>query len=356
MSSSPRSSNSSKISRLRLPAIAALVALAPGCSPVDEWRENERFAMGTAVVSVHRSDPETDERALQVQVDSLLAREGSDYYAWGNGELARLNTALAAGESFSASPELVALLEHAGSLSRRSGGRFDPGVGAMVEAWGFHDARNEPSQPPAQLLAAWTEMPRSIADLAIDGDRIGSEHPLVIDLGGIAKGAIVDRVLEVFARAGVEDVLVDAGGDVRVLGRRGDRAWTIGIQAPRAATDLIGSIELRSGEAAFTSGDYERYFDTAAGRSHHLLDPRSGLPATHTQAVTVLAENGALADAAATALFVAGPEDWRAVAMALGISHVLRVGADGVIEMTDAMRERVRMQAGAEPATMSTGP
>jgi thiamine biosynthesis lipoprotein len=206
--------------------------------------------------------------------------------------------------------------------------------------------------PSAEFLANWAAAPAGIAELDIQGNRIAAARSIVVDLGGIAKGEIVDRLLELFVRAGIHDALVDAGGDVRVIGSRGGRAWTIGVQSPRAAEDLLGSIELRDGEAAFTSGDYERYFDSDSGRSHHLLDPRTGRPATHTQAVTVLAANGALADAAATAIFVAGPENWRATASALGITHVLRVGADGAIEMTPAMRERVRMHAPREPATM----
>ncbi|MGD8325090.1 MAG: FAD:protein FMN transferase, partial [Gammaproteobacteria bacterium] len=175
---------------------------------------------------------------------------------------------------------------------------------------------------------------------------------LLIDLGGIAKGEVVDRLLDLFAAAGIENVLVNAGGDVRVRGRRGERQWTIGIQSPRA-DGLLGSITLNDGEAAFTSGDYERYFDSDEGRSHHLLDPISGRPATHTQATTVIAGNGALADAAATALFVAGPARWRRIAAALGIELALRVDADGHVEMTPAMRERVRMQGTEEPATMT---
>ncbi len=308
--------------------------------------------MGTWVDTVYPAPDQADGRLIGTRVDELLSRFEIDYYAWADGELGRLNAALAAGSDFSASPQLVDLLERARDLSRASDGFFDPGVGALVEAWGFHSADTEPREPAAAFLDAWSRAHPSIADLQVDGLRLSAASTdLLIDLGGIAKGEVVDRILEALAAVGVEDVLVNAGGDVRVLGMRGARNWTIGIQSPRAA-ELLGSVPLYDAEAAFTSGDYERFFETDDGRRHHLIDPRTGQPATHTQAVTVIASNGALADAAATALFVAGPEHWRRIAAALGVEYVLRVDASGGIEMTPAMRERVRMQATEEPATM----
>src|SRR5690606_26515858 len=119
------------------------------------------------------------------------------------------------------------------------------------------------------------------------------------------------------ASRGIGDAIVNAGGDLRVLGRRKGRPWRIGIQDPRADT-VLGVIELEDGDAAFTSGDYERFIDDADGRAHHILDPRTGRPAADTRAITVIARRGVHADAAATALLVAG-DQWPATAEALGI-------------------------------------
>ena len=308
--------------------------------------------MGTWVDTIHpRLDSPADVR-LQDELENRLQRYAIDYYAWADGELGRLNAALAQAQTFEASAELTSLLNRARELSARSEGYFDPGVGEIVAAWGFHRGGAVQQEPPQALLDRWADDPPGIADLQITGNRIGSARPLVVDLGGIAKGEVVDRLLDVFTAAGVHDVLVDAGGDVRVLGSRGERNWTIGIQAPRAPAGVLGAIRLHDGEAAFTSGDYEKYFAAESGRQHHLLDPRDGRPAIHTQAVTVIADNGALADAAATAIFVAGPQNWRRIAAALDIAYVLRVDASGEVDMTAAMRERVSMQADAEPATI----
>jgi thiamine biosynthesis lipoprotein len=148
---------------------------------------------------------------------------------------------------------------------------------------------------------------------------------------------------------------VNAGGDLRVLGARGDLRWRIGIQAPRAA-GLLGIVELTPGEAAFTSGDYERYYEYEGGRMHHILDPSTGYPVSHTQAVTVIAADGATADAAATALLVAGPDSWRGMAAKLGIAMVLRVDASGRIEATPQMRERLQTDGAAGSDILVVGP
>lgn len=344
-----RSSNISAVSRW-LPAVAATL-WAAGCAEDYGWIEQRRYAMGTWVDTIYPA-AQAGQQALQAELDQLIDEFARDYYAWADGELGRLNAALGAGSDFVASHAMAQLLTYSQELAADSDGHFDPGVGAMVEAWGFHSADAIPEQPPAAVLSRWQEHRASIAGLQISERQISAPGgPLLLDLGGIAKGEIVDRLLRRLTQAGVENALVNAGGDVRVIGRRGDRKWSIGIQAPRAA-ELLGRIELHSGEAVFTSGDYERFFDADDERHHHLLSPRSGLPATHTQAVTVIAESGALADAAATAIFVSGPAEWRTIAQSLGIRYVLRVDADGAVEMTAPMRERVRMQAAMETATM----
>lgn len=351
MSSLQPSSSASRTSFAIFAAFAC--AFVAACADTGEWAQQRRFAMGTWVDTIYFSPDEQTLDRIDTELDEFLRQYEVDYYAWADGELGRLNAALASGRQFVASTELGKLLERSRDLSVSSGGFFDPGVGALVEAWGFHSAESDPREPDQDFLNAWRRSHPSITDLRFDGLTLSTTTTqLLIDLGGIAKGEFVDRVLERFVAAGFSDVLVNAGGDVRAIGQRGERKWSVGIQAPRAP-GLLGSIALEDGEAAFTSGDYERYYEADDGRRHHLIDPVTGLPATHTQAVTVIADNGALADAAATALFVAGPAHWRNVAAALGIVYVLRVDASGSIEMTPKMRERVRMQAAAETATMT---
>jgi FAD:protein FMN transferase len=97
-----------------------------------------------------------------------------------------------------------------------------------------------------------------------------------------------------------------------------------------------------------TSGDYERWFEHGGRRYHHLLDPRSGVPASGLQAVTVVAASGALADAASTALFIAGPDAWREAARSMGVDRVFVVDGDGRVRVTAALAGRMRFADGVE--------
>jgi thiamine biosynthesis lipoprotein len=144
-------------------------------------------------------------------------------------------------------------------------------------------------------------------------------HPLVLDLGAVAKGLAVDmaaRELREF-----ESFAINAGGDLYLGGcnPKGER-WTIGIRHPRHEDALIDSVVV-SNRAVCTSGDYERTADD--GKVHHILDPRMKAPAKTAASVTVIAQSTMLADALATAAFVLGPER--------GIPFLDRMGVDGLI-------------------------
>jgi thiamine biosynthesis lipoprotein len=328
--------------------VAGLAALALcGCGRAESPITLRLYAMETWVDLTLPQAATRRETDLIASIESELGQFGRDYYAWGDGELARLNQALSTSGRFEASPGMANLLQNAQRIAEASQGAFDPGVGPLVELWGFNDAEHPPTTPPTDAaIAARLAESGSIQDLVIEGNRIRAVEArrFTLDLGGIAKGDAVDRIIERLAGLGIAPALVNAGGDLRVLGEPPDRSWRIGVKAPRG-DGLLGTIVLHGGEAAFTSGDYERYYDYEGRRLHHILDPRTGAPVAHTEAVTVLAADGRTADAAATALFVAGPEAWLETARELGIEAALRVDANGTIEMTRAMRDRFQPSA-----------
>ncbi|MGI9257876.1 MAG: FAD:protein FMN transferase [Gammaproteobacteria bacterium] len=325
-------------------SVVIFVSLLVGCSP-EPPQQSRIYSMGTWVdVSIRGVPAVTVEAALD-EIQTLLSSFERDYYAWAPGQLAVLNASIANGESARVSEELAALLREAQRLSALSGRTFEPGLGALVELWGFQSPVAARSSPPRQGEIDERLAAAAVSALSIDGSTVTSEaRELLLDLGGIAKGAAVDAIVVALLSNGVEHALINAGGDLRVIGQAGDadgvRPWRVGIRHPRGP-GLLGSLELDSNEAAFTSGDYERFFEVDGTRLHHILDPSTGYPVDHTQAVTVIANNGTLADAAATAIFVAGPERWRDTAQALGIDSVLRVDTDGSLELTSSMQRRL---------------
>ena len=160
---------------------------------------------------------------------------------------------------------------------------------------------------------------------------------------GIAKGMAVDRVISYLKQTGIHNAIVNAGGDLKAIGQHGSRAWSVGIRHPRQK-GLIAGLEVHDNESVFTSGDYERKFKHNGKSYHHILDPRTGYPATKTQSVTVIHSDAGLADAAATALFIAGPEQWQEIARNMGIKYVMLIDQQGRAHMTKAMSKRLRFE------------
>jgi thiamine biosynthesis lipoprotein len=344
------------LSRRVRAGLCCLLVASCGQSDPEQTVQERFFAMGTWVdVTVGGVDSAAAEAALR-DVEAELEVFERDYYPWADGELAELNAAIAAGRGATVSAELARLLSLARELSLASDGLFEPGLGRLVELWGFHSTTTTTHVPPsASAIETALEASGGIATLRIDANHVTSAYPgLELDLGGIAKGEAVARILALLASHGISSALVNAGGDLAVMGRPlGGRPWRVGIRHPRE-DGLLGVLELTDGEAAFTSGDYERYYERGGQRLHHLLDPETGRPVAHTQALTVVAGDPVRADAAATALFVAGPERWREIARRLGIDAVLRVDASGAVEVTDAMAGRFRPSATTNDILMTS--
>jgi len=206
--------------------------------------------------------------------------------------------------------EVLAVLQTARTVAAASGGAFDPTILALTELWSFDTGGRLPSAP--QIEQARGRVDFSGLVLQSDGT-VKLPEGVGFDLGGIAKGAVVDLTADYLLDQGYEDFLIDAGGDILVSGlKQGRTPWRIAIRHPRDSQAVLGVLAFgRKGEriAVVTSGDYERYFEQDGERYHHILDPRSGYPARQLVSVTIVASTCALADALSTAVFVLGAEE-----------------------------------------------
>jgi thiamine biosynthesis lipoprotein len=337
---------------LRQPVLAAmlclLVALA-ACSRPPAVYQQENYVFGTRVEVLVYGEPEDHARAAVDAVLREFDRLHRMLHAWQPSELTTLNDAIAAGRSdVPVSPELARLLVDARAMAEQGEELFDPAIGRLIGLWGFHNDEFKAVIPPRQEIEALVSANPRMSDLRIAGDRVSCGNRRVqIDLGGYAKGYALDRAAAILHEQGVNNALINIGGNVMALGRKGDRAWRVGIQHPRQP-GALASLELRDGEAIGTSGDYQRYFELDGRRYSHLIDPRSGYPATDTQAVTILITPrpgaGTLSDGASKPLFIGGAEQWRRLARKFGIDDVLRVDAAGRVTVTAAMKQRLELE------------
>ena len=173
-------------------------------------------------------------------------------------------------------------------------------------------------------------------NLSIDG-RIVTLKKGSVDLGGIAKGYIADRVAAVLKEQGVRSALVDLGGNIVTVGNKAGQPFRIGIKDPADPASLCAVLDGQD-VSIVTSGIYERGFDQDGVRYHHLLDPATGMPVQNTLAsVTVVCKNSADADALSTACFVMGEEQGIALIESLSDTEALFIRRDGEIRSTSGL-------------------
>ena len=325
-----------------------LILAAGGCDQhKDEVFHDQFFTFGTLVdVSLYGVEAPLAETACR-KIEMDFMEMHASWHAWQPGPLATLNEHLANLEPATTEASLVPLLKEANRLSRLSAGLFNPVIGNLIALWGFHDnALPIGTLPNRAAIRKLVAQAPSVENITINDTVITSDNPSVAyDLGGFAKGYAIDRAIERLRESGIENAIVNAGGDLRAIGQHGERPWRIGIRHPRE-TGILASIEISGDESVFTSGDYERFFEVEGRRYHHIIDPRTGYPADSTASVTVIHSDAATADAAATALFVAGPDEWMSTAHNMGIRYVMLIDAQGTIHMNPAMQSRIHFEPG----------
>jgi thiamine biosynthesis lipoprotein len=322
----------------------ALLWMLAACSPPPATQQ-QAYVFGTLVeVSVYGA-PEPQARQATAAVLARFDDLHRALHAWQPSELSRLNAALARGDRASVTPELAAMLRDAQTLSIQSNDLFNPAIGGLIALWGFHSDAPQARVPDAAAITGWVSKRPRMADLVIEDGTVSSANPAVqLDLGGYAKGRALDDAVAILKAHGIENALVNIGGNVIALGAHGDRPWRVGIQHPRQPGTLA-TLDLRDGEAIGTSGDYQRYFETDGRRYSHLIDPRSGQPAAGMQSVTVLVSGkqaGTRSDALSKPLFIDGAERLPGHASRLGVADYLAVDSAGQIHVSPAMKARLR--------------
>ncbi len=233
--------------------------------------------------------------------------------------------------------EMLAVLACAMDIHRLSAGAFDPGVGALVEAWGFGAIRDVPDAAAIHTARQAVRCSTSQA-LALDrtAGRARKSAPLQLDLCGIAKGYAVDRMADVLQRQGVRHALAALDGELRAVGSQGGgEPWVVALERPEAERRAAHSVIELQDLAVATSGDYRRYLQVGDARLAHTMDARRAAPVNNTvTSVTVLASSCMHADAWATALLVAGPGEGLALAQRMGLDALFLLRrAEGLVEM-----------------------
>ncbi|NMA61724.1 MAG: FAD:protein FMN transferase, partial [Firmicutes bacterium] len=231
-----------------------------------------------------------------------------------NSEVAKINQQ--AGEWVKVSPTTLQLIELGIKIGEVSHGAFDITIGAVLDLWGFGSGLyHVPTEE--ELAEALATVDYTQVEVNHNTSEVRIPQGTILDLGGIAKGFVVDSGISLLRKGKVQRSIINAGGDISVIGRRPDgQPWRVGVQDPDLPSDIRWILPLDN-NSVVTSGDYQRFFTKDGQRYHHILDPKTGYPARGLRSVTIVGENGATSDALSTAVFVLGWEKGRALVESL---------------------------------------
>ncbi len=291
-----------RLLRLILPALLLLNS----CTSEDV--HETRFMMGT-LVEFTLSDSDTDQaRAAIAAAAAEMVRVEQQFTIYGlhDNAVKRFNHS-AVDSPVRLPAEVSTLLQIATEVQQQSHHAFHPALATWNRLWGFSQDPPPAAPPEARHIAVARP---GLSCLQYLGERRWLRHTqnCQLDFGAIAKGYAIDRGMAVLQQHGIRHAIINAGGDMRIIGNHHGKPWQIGIRHPRHKGGIIGYVRLQGDASIVTSGDYERFYIYRGKRYHHILDPHTGYPARRVQSATVIATNATRADAWSTALFVMGKQ------------------------------------------------
>ena len=327
----------SALDPVKITGIKALFTLSILCfsgNPHADWLKQHQDIMGTLVsVELWHDDPKLREScsnrvfAEMHRIDALM----SPYKT--NSEISYINDN-AAVSSIKISEEMASLINQSLDFSVLSNGAFDITYASV----GYRYDYRMQQQPDDEFINS-TLRAVDYRHIDLNGKQLYfKDNNVRIDLGGIAKGYAVDRAIDIVTSCGVDEAMISAGGDSRILGNKRGKPWIIGIQHPRKANDLAMVLPL-SDTAISTSGDYQRYFIHKGERIHHIINPDTGRSANQTWSATVTGRDALTTDALSTTVFVLGAEKGLALIETLDNIDAIIIDRDGKVHYSSGFRD-----------------
>jgi thiamine biosynthesis lipoprotein len=302
------------------------------------------LAMGSSLtLMAWTADEDTANRAFDAvfaefdRLDRLMSVWKAD------SDIVRLNAA-AGDHPVPVSADTMAAMLAAQQASEWTHGKFDVTFGALSDLWKFDQDQDDtiPSRAAVQARLPLIDYRKLVLDPQA-GTAFLERKGMRAHLGGIGKGYAVEKGVAILRKAGLSDFSVQAGGDLYVGGKRGDRPWRLGIADPRAPDGAVfARIELTDSTFS-TSGDYERSFIKNGVRYHHIIDPQTGEPARLCRSVTIVAKSPLMADGLSTGVFLLGPDEGMALVERLPDVEAVIVDAHNQVHVSKGLKDRLEI-------------
>ena len=326
--------------------VATATACAPSASTPRHLVERTYTTMGSPLhVSAWVADDTAAVAAFE-QVFKEFDRLDKLLSVWKpDSDVVKINQA-AGDHAVPVSAETIEVLRAARQVSEWTDGKFDVTFGALSDVWKFdHDQDNRiPSAEEIKARIPFIDFKKIVIDAAQQTVML-ERRGMRMHLGGIGKGYAVDRGVQILRAAGVNDFMIQAGGDFYVSGMKDRAPWRIGVRDPRGPADrVIAALDLSDGTFS-TSGDYERFFMKDGRRYHHLLDPATGEPAQGCRSVTIVTNLATMADGLSTGVFILGPEKGMALIERLPDVEGLIVSSTNQVLVSSGLKNKLLMLA-----------
>lgn len=276
-------------------SILCLLSVGFGCAPKEHSVVGYCFDTVITITAACSQEVLDGALALCQKYDTLFDRTDPDSEVW------KLNHSL--GAPTVVSEDTAFVLNLANEMYQKSGGAFDITVAPVTALWDFHSETPTPPNPET-LKRAVSLVNGSCVE--VSGTTVTLKEGVTIDLGGIAKGFVADRVKSYLLEQGCVSACINLGGNVLTIGGKPNgEAWRVGIRDPKGGPNDVVEVLSVTDRAVVTSGTYERCFSYEGTFYHHILNPETGMPVQReTASVTIVAESAAIADALSTACFV----------------------------------------------------
>ena len=329
-------------------ALIAVLSIFPALFSCNLGKEkiykDSKIAMDTIVTINIVSNSKKNARLAASKAFGEIERLSSliNFYSDGS-ELSKINRN-AGKKPVHVSPETMDLIKDSIVVAKKSGGAFDPTIGAISVLWDFQK----------KLIPGKRDISKRLKLVSYKNIIINEKKQTVylrkkgmmIDLVGIAKGYAADRAIDILSASGRKAGMVSVAVDIRAYGLKPDgKPWMVGIRDPRpvsATENILAALPLKN-MAISTSGDYQRFFIKDGVRYHHLLIPWTGMPAGGCQSVSVIADKAVITDSFATAVFILGPEKGMRLLEKMGYGGVI-VDYYGRVHITEGIKDKIEIK------------
>lgn len=241
-------------------------------------------------------------------------------------------------------PDFIEMVRRSNELSDNFGGTFDVTIGPLTDLWGIgRKGDYVPTQEDIDKLLPLVNY--HLVELDVANHTIYlPKKGMKLDLGGIAKGYATDKALDILKSYGIKSALINAGGDVRVIGQKPDGTpWRIGVQNPRNQDAVIAKLALTDWDTMETSGDYQRFIMKDGVRYSHILDARTGRQPRQLDSVTMVLNSSTDGDILSTALFILGPEKGLELLKKYPGAEAIMVTTDGKVITSPGLAGKVEI-------------